>query len=146
MKYYAGIGSRNTPVRILKAMEQVAKFLSKKGYILRSDSADGSDKVFEKGCIGKKEIYLPWNNFNNNKSNLIVRNKRAFEIAEKYHPYFSRLSSGARLLQARNSYQVLGKDLNTPSNFILCYTKGGKGSGGTGQAIRIAKAWTFYFI
>lgn len=44
-------------------------------------------------------------------------------------------------LQARNSYQILGLDLNTPSNFVICWTKNGKGSGGTGQAIRIARAY-----
>lgn len=45
---------------------------------------------------------------------------------------------GARKLQARNSHQVLGLDLETPSEFIVCWTKNGKSSGGTGQAIRIA--------
>lgn len=36
-------------------------------------------------------------------------------------------------MQARNSHQILGWDLETPTNFVVCYTKGG-----TGQAIRIA--------
>lgn len=40
---------------------------------------------------------------------------------------------------SRNSYQVLEKDLNTPVEFVLCWTKDGKASGGTGQAMRIAK-------
>ena len=40
---------------------------------------------------------------------------------------------------ARNSYQVLGYDLNTPSSFIVCYTKNGKLTGGTAQALKIAK-------
>ena len=40
---------------------------------------------------------------------------------------------------ARNGYQVLGADLQTPTDFIICYTKDGKGEGGTGQALRIAK-------
>ena len=37
---------------------------------------------------------------------------------------------------ARNSYQVLGKNLDTPCNFIICYHQN---SGGTMQAVRIAK-------
>lgn len=48
-------------------------------------------------------------------------------------------SGGARRLQARNSHQILGWDLNSHSDFVICWTKGGKGNGGTGQAIRIAK-------
>jgi len=62
-------------------------------------------------------------------------------MAEKFHPYWHNLSQGARKLQARNNYQVLGWDLNTPSEFIICWTKKGKGQGGAGQAIRIAKAY-----
>lgn len=64
---------------------------------------------------------------------------KAFEIAEKYHPYFQNLSEDIKKLHARNSHQVLGKDLNTPASFIICYTPKGKGTGGTGQALRIAK-------
>jgi len=34
---------------------------------------------------------------------------------------------------------LFGKDLNTPVEFIVCWTKSGKVTGGTGQALRIAK-------
>ena len=29
--------------------------------------------------------------------------------------------------------------MNTPSDFVICWTKGGKGQGGTGQALRLAR-------
>lgn len=144
MKYYAGIGSRETPGEVLDVFIILGKFLAKHNYILRSGHAPGADITFENGCDivnGKKEIYLPWSRFEGSNSNLIVKDDRAFEIAEKYHPYWARLSQGARKLQARNSHQVLGLDLSTPSNFVICWTKNGKGTGGTGQAIRIAKAY-----
>ena len=108
---------------------------------MRSGGAEGSDKAFENGCDkvnGEKEIYLPWRGFNGSDSNLIVSNPKAFEIAEKYHPYWFNLKQGAQKLQARNSHQVLGQDLETLSSFIICWTKGGKKIGGTAQAIRIA--------
>lgn len=141
--YYAGIGSRTTPVEIQHLMYQVAKSLAKQGWILRSGAASGADQAFEKGCdkiCGKKEIYLPWAAFEGSSSPLVVQPGKAFEIAEKFHPYWHNLSQGARKLQARNSHQVLGQDLSTPSRFILCYTKNGSGQGGTGQAVRIARA------
>lgn len=144
MASYAGIGSRETPEEIQKLMVQMAVHLAKAGWILRSGGAEGADQAFEKGCDiikGPKEIYLPWANFENSKSKLIVKDPRAWEIAEKYHPYWHNSSPGAKKLQARNSHQVLGEDLNTPSNLIICYTKNGKGAGGTGQAIRVAKAY-----
>ena len=142
MKYYAGIGSRETPNEFLMLFTSVAMTLAQQGYTLRSGHAQGADSAFERGCniaAGKKEIYLPWYNFEASNSDLVVKNKEAFEIAEKYHPYWFNLSEGAKKLQARNSHQVLGKDLKTPSDFVLCWTKNGSGSGGTGQAIRIAK-------
>jgi hypothetical protein len=141
-KYYAGIGSRETPKDYLDAFELIGEYLAKKDYILRSGAAQGADQAFERGCDkanGKKEIYLPWFGFEGSKSSLVVTNTEAFEIASKYHPRWDYLSQGAQKLQARNSYQVLGWNLNMPSQFIICWTKGGKGQGGTGQAIRIAQ-------
>jgi hypothetical protein len=40
----------------------------------------------------------------------------------------------------RNTYQILGQDCRTKSDFVVCYTADGKASGGTGQALRIAIA------
>lgn len=42
---------------------------------------------------------------------------------------------------ARNTCQVLGLNLDSPVKAVICYTPGGSGSGGTGQAIRIAQAY-----
>jgi hypothetical protein len=142
MIYYAGIGSRETPDEILTIFENIGSYLAQKSFILRSGGAEGADQAFERGCDkanGKKEIYLPWKNFEGSNSNLIVQQGKAYEIAEKLHPYWHNLKDGARKLQARNSHQVLGKDLNTPSSFIVCWTKNGKDVGGTAQAIRIAR-------
>ena len=140
--YYAGIGSRETPYEVLEYFTNIAAYFSSKGFILRSGGAGGADKAFENGCDrvnGVKEVYLPWRNFERSDSNLVVSNIKAFEIAESFHPNWIRLSDGAKKLQARNSHQVLGFNLESPSNFIICWTKGGKGQGGTGQALRIAR-------
>lgn len=142
IKSYAGIGSRNLPENVEKVFISLGKFFGSKGIALRSGGASGADQAFERGCDmsdGRKEIYLPWYRFEDSNSKLIVSNPKAFEIGEKYHPYWHNLKQGARKLQARNSHQVLGLDLETPCDFIMCYTKNGKGSGGTGQALRIAK-------
>lgn len=144
MKSYTGIGSRDTPSDIMELMTMMAKHLSRNNWILRSGGAGGADQAFEAGCDnvnGSKEIYIPWANFEKSNSKLIVSNPKSFEMAEKYHPYWHNLSSGAKKLQARNCHQVLGSDLKSPSNLVICYTKNGKGQGGTGQAIRIAKAY-----
>lgn len=138
-KFYAGIGSRETPKHVQEYFYNLAAFLASRGYILRSG---GADKAFELGCDkvhGQKEIYLPWAKFEGSTSNLIVSNPKAYDIAKSLHPYWDNLSMGAKKLQSRNSHQVLGFDLETPSQFAICWTKGGKGLGGTGQALRIAR-------
>jgi len=142
MNHYAGIGSRKTPKNILELFTKLGKYLAKKNYILRSGHAEGADLAFENGCDSsnsKKEIYLPWKSFNGSNSELIVAYDKAFEIAQQFHPYWYNLKDGAKKLQARNSHQVLGNDLETPSKFVICWTEQGLGSGGTGQALRIAK-------
>ena len=140
--YYAGIGSRDTPKEVLELMEIIGQYLGKRDFILRSGGAKGADYAFETGCDksnGKKEIFIPWKGFNNSKSNLIGVSDEALKLAEKYHPAWDRCSKYAKILMARNSYQVLGKDLHTNSDFVICYTNNGKKVGGTAQAIRIAE-------
>ncbi len=44
----------------------------------------------------------------------------------------------SKKLHARNCFQILGYDLNSPSEFIICWTKSGKLVGGTAQGLRIA--------
>jgi len=146
MAAYAGIGSRETPNDVLAAFERLGYWLAHKDYILRSGHADGADSAFERGCAkanGAMEIYLPWNGFNGSTSEFVLKDDDdAINIASRFHPAFDRLSQGAQKLQARNSYQVLGYGLDTPSAFIICWTKNGKGSGGTGQAIRLASEYS----
>lgn len=144
MIYYAGIGSRETPTEILNYFQILGIYFAKQGFVLRSGHAPGADINFEIGCDkvnGQKEIFLPWKGFEGSNSKFIVNNPKAFEIAEKYHPYWNNIKQGGQKLPARNTHQVLGWDLNTPSNFIICWTKNGKGSGGTGEAIRIGTAY-----
>jgi predicted Rossmann fold nucleotide-binding protein DprA/Smf involved in DNA uptake len=49
MKYYAGIGSRETPKEICNKMTEIASLLEKQDFVLRSGGANGADSAFEKG-------------------------------------------------------------------------------------------------
>lgn len=163
--FYAGIGSRETPPYILVLMEEIAaKLYSQYNLILRSGGAGGADQAFQRGveqCNRYRgmEIYIPWEGFSDLKSNdilihalssneiICVQNKQILkeseEIVAKFHPYWNNLKQGARRLMARNTFQVLGSDLKTYSKFVIAWTKDGKDTGGTGQALRIAN---FYGI
>ena len=120
-------------------MSKIAIFLSKNNYILRSGSADGADSAFALNIDDdKKQIFLPWKGFNNNWDYKYPITEKSLKIAEEFHPAWEKCSNGAKKLHARNCFQVLGYDLNSPSEFIICWTKGGKLVGGTAQALRIS--------
>jgi hypothetical protein len=140
MKYYAGIGSRDTPTDVLKLMTGIANKLSQLNYVLRSGGAEGADTAFETGAK-TKQIFLPWEGFNGRYSDNITYfvPELNIDIVKKFHPYYNNLNKPAIKLMSRNSYQVLGLDLNDPAEFVLCWTKEGKMVGGTSQALRIAK-------
>ncbi len=149
-RYYTGVGSRSTPPHVLALMAAIAQRLSEQGFTLRSGGADGGDTAFEMGAV-EKQIYIPWSTFagpaDPNVSRIVCGEEHltaayydeARVIAERHHPAWERCSSAARKLHTRNVFQVLGYDLQTPSEFVICWTPEGSGKGGTGQAIRIAK-------
>lgn len=142
VRYYAGIGSRDTPEDVLDVFEWFSKSIVGLGYVLRSGAAKGADSSFEKGCDsvgGLKEIYLPWRGFEKSESELYGVSAAALKFAKENMDYFDKLGYGARKLIARNGYQVMGRNLRTPVDFIVCYTKEGRDLGGTAQAIRIAR-------
>ncbi|KKL28628.1 hypothetical protein LCGC14_2373270, partial [marine sediment metagenome] len=65
----------------------------------------------------------------------------ALAMAAQFHPAWRACTPTARKFHARNCYQVLGNDLKTPADFIVCWTPNGKQIGGTGQALRIAREY-----
>ena len=130
-KFYTGVGSRSTPSHIMKVMGLLAVKLSIDGWTLRSGGAVGADSAFEHGVTivgGSKEIYLASD-----------ANKAALEMASAIHPTWYRCSDYVRKLHARNCFQVLGRDLRTPSSFLVCWTLGGADIGGTRTAIVLAR-------
>ncbi|MBD1389439.1 hypothetical protein IC617_08370 [Neiella sp. HB171785] len=160
---YAGIGSRNTPDDILLLMRKLGKALALSGVMLRSGAAHGADSAFELGCHDAvpegvasldqlMAIYLPWEGFNQRSSAelgvYIGNDSQARTLASRYHPAWRYLDHRGRLLMARNGYQVLGDHFKYHVRFVLCWTPDGsltgreRTSGGTGQALRIAKAYS----
>ena len=154
MLYYAGIGARETPESILNSFHQLGEALGKMGYVLRSGRAPGADTYFEKGAIKAQavtEIYVPWKGFPQD-SELARLPAIEFESLDKdwqtcafasvyrWHPAPLRLSNSVKKLLARDYCQLFGKNNQDKiSSFVVCYTKDGQASGGTGQAIRIAQ-------
>lgn len=131
-------------------MKSIALILYENGLILRSGGAPGADAAFESGVphFMGKEIYIPWKNFEQRTEidqidNDIVcgGSREAASIAERFTPGWHSLQIGGKKLHTRNVFQVLGRDLNTPSKFLICWTSGAREIGGTRTALVLAREY-----
>lgn len=143
---YTGAGSRDTPPEIQSGIVALAGTLRVWGWIMRTGHAPGADQAFERGAREAAEIYLPWSTYEAGVRIVAAERHacptvRAYELAEQYHPAWDRCSQGARALHARNVHELLGINCDDPSGALVCFTRGARGQGGTGQAIRIARAY-----
>lgn len=144
---YTGVGSRKTPPHMFVCIVAIAKALS--NHTVRSGAARGADTAFEIGALNS-EVYIPFKGFNNSKSHLVLdyfSNKDiAQEIASTIHPAWSKCNHTAKMMHTRNVYQVLGLELDTPSDMLIAWTPDGANgnipvsinTGGTGTAITLA--------
>jgi hypothetical protein len=136
------IGHRKSPPEILETIEKIAEFFAKKGWILRSGGAEGVDFFAEKGfdkAGGKKEIYLPWKGFNDNKSQL-QWSQQNWNEASKHHDNWVNLKMAVKQLHSRNMAIILGLDNKTPSDLIVAYTVDGEEVGGTSTGLKCGRA------
>jgi len=162
VKYYTGVGSRETPDHIIEVMRQLGKKLADQGWVLRTGGAKGADQAFELGWVHhvqengdftKAEIFLPWDGYEKHTRDMMfgcnilpdLDNPElcmvAELIAEQIHPNWSACKQGARKMHTRNVYQILGQDLKTPSSMLVAWTKltkQGLPMGGTATAIKLA--------
>lgn len=164
MKWFAGIGSRKIDLNSdeAKLMYKAVYQLAKLGYGMTSGSALGADLLCEQAYrmairFGHSnseniKIFIPWIGFNKTKwsEHHIIPSReiteKALTIAGSLHPNWNNCRHKAKLLHARNVNQVMGEDLKTIVDFVLCWTQDGVedgtkttwNTGGTGGAIRLA--------
>ena len=145
---YAGIGSRNAPITVIRRASHIAKRLEHQWFVLYTGGAYGMDTAFMAGTQFYK-CFMP-SSFHNgrtsNRADLIdctsLSNwNEALQLVNKYHPNVNALKPFGLKLMARNSYCILGEDLKSPVDFVLCWTPNGEDVGGTAQGIRIARDW-----
>ena len=147
VKAYAGIGSTETPDDVCMKMMNIASVLGGMGWTLRSGGADQADTAFEMGCDqvnGAKEIFLPWHQFNKKEGKVLKQTNQLYELAGYYYEMrpdrsdWVSVRDTVKLMMMRNVNQVLGEDLHTPSQAVICWTLNGSVVGGTAMALTIA--------
>lgn len=127
-------------------MTDLACLLDRAGYVLRSGAAKGADTAFEAGA-GTAEIYLPWKGYNFHPSERYRVSEEALALAKTIHPAWGNLTTTAKLFHMRNCWQVLGPCLDSPADFLICWTPDGcekeadrtEATGGTATAIVLAR-------
>ena len=146
--FYAGIGSRETPWKILRIMKHTAQLLAIDEYGCSTGAANGADQAFATAAHEMQSplhLYLPWPSYEQNWVNskrcaltdvTILNDNDIDAITSVYdfHPAANKLKPAIIKLHARN-YLII-KDVL----FVVCYTPDGKGQGGTGQGIKIAQS------
>lgn len=160
--YYTGIGSRSTPTDVLRLMDRLAERMAQLGWVLRSGCAPGADSAFQAGMFASQrelqdfselaELYIPWNGFQGMSHGFagcvyelrkmdyrlqVEADNHLRSVLEPRH-YELVSKSGAHKLHLRNVFQVLGKDLRTPSKRVVAWTEGGALVGGTATALKLA--------
>lgn len=140
-----GVGSRETPEEICELFVELGAEAKRRGWWIRSGHAQGADYAFERGAEDHCIVYMPWDTFN--KEYPILGRARTSPLRDEVldivyrHDHYAHdgISQGVKRIKSRNVYQVLGEDLATPSDLLICWTDEGKVIGGTGLAIRIAR-------
>lgn len=127
---YAGIGSRDLPEPYWIRIIGIGSYLRKRGFTCVTGGAKGADDAFAQAARDQLVMWRPHH-----------ATEDAYEIAESFHPNWDACSPAARGLHARNSMILLGADCQTPVKFVVAYTEKGKATGGTGQGLRIARAY-----
>lgn len=159
------IGSRETPMSAQDLITWFSHMVQQYQGLVRSGGAPGADSACERGITNPlaKQIFLPFANFNGVKSGVGVytldqlhtrHQHAAEEIASRFHPNWNAVlrNPAAVKLMTRNVFQILGPDLNAPSDVVVMWAKGSHNlvakkdsqnrifdvPGGTGLAVRLA--------
>lgn len=144
---YACTGNNDAPAEILKKFEEITQKLDRLGYTARVGGFDGIEDTVEK-AVTRKEVHLPWRDFNNKQSKFTFTTDRALHIARQFHPTFDTMKKSVQTFLAKNVRLILGNNVASPALFLLCWTEDGVESirdrtsrtGFAGHPIAIASA------
>lgn len=138
-------GSRETPLEVEPLVRRALEPINAAGLLVNTGGAERFDTFAERWAKYCR-VFLPKPGHKGHASPYCSPTRLAFEIAAEHHPRWAELDEHERQLHARNSHIMLGPDCDTPVLFLVCWTPGGRVVGGTGQALRIAKAYSIEVI
>ena len=125
------------------------------GVIMRSGGAEGADLCAETAYFEASkenpevlklvEIFVPWRSFNASNPLHKHYSKSLPGVEEEEclltvmnESHYLNLSNGAALLHLRNCKEILGDNLDSPVDVVICFTVNRKVVGGTATGIKLA--------
>lgn len=152
--YYTGIGSRETPIDIQQLMTEIAMYLRAEGWTLRTGSGSRADKSYQIAAGENKEVYVPWDNFYPGQVGITSLTEESSRMAHDIWKFreqkglvptdgsisgkWEDLHPGTKAMLAKAMCMLLGKNLNTPSDMVICWTPGAKIVGISSHVICLA--------
>lgn len=121
---YGGLCNPDAPENVLSQMKQLAHRLDEKGYTLRTNGGKGGEEALESGTE-RKEMHLPWKKFNDRDSKFTKTTDEAKAVIRHFAPSFDTLKPAVQTIIASKAHVILGKDLNNPVKFLVCWTQDG---------------------
>lgn len=113
-KFYTGTGSKTAPWEVLLLMYHLAQRLAAAGYWLRTGMVTNPNRAFRQGAGSRHVVCGPEG-----------VTTGAMMLAETYHPTWDRCDGRARKFHACGVHQVLGQELDRPSEFVVVWTADG---------------------
>lgn len=123
-KAYAGMSNPDTPETVTAQMKRLATYLEEQGYTLRTNGGKGGEEAFEQG-VERKEIHLPWKRFNDRDSKFNRTSDEAKAVIRQFAPSFDTLKPAVQTIVASKAHVILGKDLQNPVKFLVCWSQDG---------------------
>lgn len=121
---YTVSANQDIPDNISDILTSVVKRFSEADYTLRTGGNKGVDDLLE-SLSKRTEIHLPWRGFNDKQSKFTFNTKNSFEIAKQFSPVYENMKDSVKAMLARNVRMMLGKDLKSPTMFLITWTADG---------------------
>ena len=117
-------GNDNPPEFVINIIGRLIPIVESLGYIVRSGGMKGIDNFVET-FTRKVELHLPWKGFDNKDSKSTFNSEEAKEYAKRCHPTWDGIKPAAQAFFAKNVRMVYGKELKSPTQFVVIWSEDG---------------------
>lgn len=117
--------NENPPPEVVERAKQIAEILNNHEYTVRHDGLSPIAKTFEGIFSTRKELYLPWKNFNEQNSSFSYSTTQSMDIVKKFFPAFDKIKDSAKAFLSRGVRMILGQNLKSNTSLVIVWTEDG---------------------